>query len=92
MAVGAVADEGFDQTGALGWLGACQLRMRRRSDGGKRGWAWLVGCRGTLMTDENETAGLTNASCTAPQKHVAVASSSVDQPSLARPANGKSFG
>ena len=44
------------------------------------------------MTDENETVGLTNASCTAPQKHVAVASSSVDQPSLARPANGKSFG
>ena len=34
-------------------------------------------------------ARLTNASCTAPQKHVAVASSSLDQPSLALPARGK---
>lgn len=33
--------------------------------------------------------GLTNESCTAPQKQVAVASSSVDQPSLAMPARGK---
>jgi hypothetical protein len=32
---------------------------------------------------------LTNASCTAPQKHVAVASSSVDQPSVAKLAKGK---
>lgn len=32
---------------------------------------------------------LTNASCTVPQKHVAVASSSVDQPSLVLPARGK---
>jgi hypothetical protein len=32
---------------------------------------------------------LTNESCTAPQKHVAVASSSVDQPSSAPPARGK---
>ncbi len=32
---------------------------------------------------------LTNESCTAPQKQVAVASSSVDQPSLAKPATGK---
>lgn len=32
--------------------------------------------------------GLTNASCTAPQKHVAVASSSLDQPSPAHPASG----
>lgn len=31
---------------------------------------------------------LTNASCTAPQKHVAVASSSLDQPSSAQPARG----
>ena len=29
-------------------------------------------------------ARLTNANCTAPQKHVAVASSSLDQPSLAK--------
>lgn len=33
-------------------------------------------------------ARLTKASCTAPQKHVAVASSSLDQPSLAQPARG----
>jgi len=32
---------------------------------------------------------LTNDSCTAPQKHVAVASSLVDQPSWANPARGK---
>ena len=32
---------------------------------------------------------LTNDNCTAPQKQVAVASSSVDQPSLADPARGK---
>lgn len=32
---------------------------------------------------------LTNASCTAPQRHVAVASSSLDQPSFAKPARGK---
>lgn len=32
---------------------------------------------------------LTNDNCTAPQKHVAVASSSVDQPSWAKPAKGK---
>lgn len=31
---------------------------------------------------------LTNASCTAPQKHVAVASSSLDHPSSAPPAKG----
>lgn len=36
--------------------------------------------------------GLTKASCTAPQKQVAVASVSVDQPSFARPARGKVFG
>lgn len=34
-------------------------------------------------------AKLTNASCTAPQKQVAVASSSLVQPSLAAPARGK---
>jgi hypothetical protein len=32
---------------------------------------------------------LTNESCTVPQKQVAVASSSVDQPSCATPAIGK---
>lgn len=32
---------------------------------------------------------LTNASCTAPQRHVDVASLSLDQPSWASPANGK---
>lgn len=40
------------------------------------------------QTDESNSR-LTNASCTAPQKHVAVASSLVDQPSLAWPARGK---
>ena len=33
--------------------------------------------------------GLTNESWTAPQKQVAVASSSLEQPSLAKPARGK---
>lgn len=32
---------------------------------------------------------LTNDNCTVPQKHVAVASSSLDQPSWAKPATGK---
>lgn len=49
-----------------------------RGKGGKSG-----GWRGV-----NEGAGLTNASCTAPQKHVAVASFSLDQPSSAPPARG----
>lgn len=35
--------------------------------------------------------GLTNASCTAPQKHVALASSSLDQPSVAWLARGKAL-
>lgn len=34
---------------------------------------------------------LTRTSCTVPQKQVAVASSSVDHPSRARPATGKLF-
>ena len=41
------------------------------------GWAWIDG-------GVDPGARLTNANCTAPQKHVAVASSSLDQPSLAR--------
>lgn len=44
-----------------------------------------------LLTEPSErkwARGLTNASCTAPQKHVAVASSSLDQPSPAHPASG----
>lgn len=39
----------------------------------------------------NGIGGLTKASWTPPQKHVAVASVSVDQPSLAPPATGKYF-
>lgn len=38
--------------------------------------------------DVEMNAGLTNTSCTAPQKHVAVASSSFVQPSLAQPERG----
>jgi len=46
-----------------------------------------------LQTKEPTRPGpeVGKASWTAPQKHVAVASSSVDQPSVATPARGKSF-
>lgn len=41
------------------------------------------------MRGENIGVAFTNESCTAPQKHVAVASSWLDQPSLEDPARGK---
>lgn len=53
-----------------------------------------VGCEEVLEWWRLMDSGgdkLTKASWTAPQKHVAVASSSVDQPSVATPARGKSF-
>lgn len=77
--VRAVADEGGDQAWALGWLGGV-LVLESRKLGRERsvGNEW----------EQNQGAQLTNASCTAPQKHVAVASSSLDQPSLALPARG----
>ena len=50
------------------------------------GWLWVGDRIREGGVDRN--VKLTNASCTAPQKHVAVASSSLDQPSLAQPARG----
>ena len=46
------------------------------------------GLEGRLMYGADSKARLTNANCTAPQKHVAVASSSLDQPSSAQPDKG----
>jgi hypothetical protein len=45
--------------------------------------------RAEQIDEQTQMPKLTNDSCTAPQKQVAVASSSVDQPSLAKPARGK---
>ena len=97
-AVGAVADEGVDQSWALGWLGFFDGAVsvvyvnevgRKVERKGEWGGSRSVGSHtrvpmGRLRMD----ARLTNASCTAPQKHVAVASSSLDQPSSAQPDNG----
>lgn len=54
-----------------------------------RGWLHIISTR-ILSWEIKERRGLqhTNANCTAPQKHVAVASSSPEYPSLARPARG----
>ena len=60
----AVANEGVDETRALGWLRLLLVNVCV-------GIWYIAGIR------------LTNASWTAPQKQVAVASSSVDQPSSA---------
>ncbi len=78
VAVGAVADEGVDQAGALGRLGVFAGGIREQE----------IRCVWGEAEEGREHAGksrvhrradlgarLTNASCTAPQKHVAVASS-----------------
>ena len=55
----------------------------RWKGGGERGELEIVDW---VQRDGRRDGGsrLTNANCTAPQKHVAVASSSLDQPSLAK--------
>lgn len=54
------------------------------------GWLQFRGSIRVGQIDEKaQTSKHTNDSCTIPQKQVAVASSSLDQPSLAKPATGK---
>lgn len=69
------------------WQSA-QLQMKLPMKAGP--WVgWWVGVRVEGVEEGMRGWGLTNESCTAPQKQVAVASSSLDQPSLAKPARGK---
>lgn len=94
VAVGAVAGGGVDQARALDWLGglgggvgAEEMRWIwgvRRKGGGRK----LAGRLSRVHGRADSGARLMTASCTAPQKHVAIASSSFDQLSSAQPARG----
>lgn len=53
------------------------------------GWLNFGSIRAGQIDEQTRTQKPTNDSCTVPQKHVAVASSSLDQPSWATPAKGK---
>lgn len=76
-AVGAVAKKRINEAGSV-----CGLRGRSVL----RIIGLVVGRHSLLRLQDRR--GLTNASCTAPQKHVDDALSSVDQPSFAEPARG----
>lgn len=93
-AVGAVAGGGVVQARASGWLGGLGGGV------GAEGMRWIWGARRKGVEGElagilshvhggvDSGASLTNASYSAPQKHVAIASSSFDQLSSAQPARG----
>lgn len=72
VTIGAVADKGADKAFTMGWL-ENGFRLAQRS---------------VQIPQQIHVLTLTNTNCTAPQKHEAVASSSVDHPSLAKPATG----
>lgn len=60
--------------GVIGWRSQHVIGMVARTRGGR---------------DKEDEWDLTKASCTAPQKHVAVAEVSLDQPSVVPPASGR---
>jgi hypothetical protein len=83
-AIRAIADEGVDQARAFDWLVAV-LEQRRQMSLVERKEESQPMAR-SLVQDSG--ARLTNASCTAPQRQVAVASPSLYPRSLAREFRG----